>query len=162
MKHIRGHLLLIVLSHEVAYFVEHKTKVKMCYTENEVICTFEFIIDNICVEFKGYISNKSSELLWEQNVPLSLSIFTFTPMRLSLFKELSKTNQLHNLKPLISLSDILMMLCQLIILTFCIHALNMRIFVVMADCGDLDFTKDGNNKISDASGLNPVSYEFVL
>jgi len=38
----------------------------------------------------------------------------------------------------------------------------MRIFVVMADCGDLNFTKDGNNKISDASGLNPVLYEFVL
>jgi len=167
MKHIRGHLRLIVLGHEVTYFVEHKTKIKMRYTEREVICMLEFLYRSITYlsSSKVTFSNKSSELLWEQTVLLSLSIFTFTPtfcMRLSLFKDLSKTNQLHKLKPLISLSGILTMLCQLIIQIFCIHALNMRIFVMLADCGDLDFTKDATIKISYASGLNSILYEFVL
>jgi hypothetical protein len=87
MKHIRGHLRLIVLGHEVTYFVEHKTKIKMCYAEREVICMLEFLYRSITYlsSSKVTFSNKSSELLWEQTVPLSMSIFTFTPTLVDLF-----------------------------------------------------------------------------
>ena len=46
---------VIVLGHELSYFVKYKTKGKKCYTENEVISMLEFLIDNIFVEFGGHI-----------------------------------------------------------------------------------------------------------
>jgi hypothetical protein len=46
-----------------------------------------------------------------------LSNFFYTPMSLSLYKNLSKTKKVERLKPLISLPGILMMFCQLIIRT---------------------------------------------
>jgi len=48
----------------------------------------------------------------EDDEYLSLQLFSFTPMRQSLYKILSKTKELQKQK---SLSGILMMLCQLII-----------------------------------------------
>jgi len=55
VKHIHGHLRRIVLGHEVTYVVEQEMKGKMCYTESEVICMLEFLIDNIFVKFEGHI-----------------------------------------------------------------------------------------------------------
>ena len=46
---------MIVLDHDLAYFVKHETKSKKCYTEYAVISMFEFLIDNIFVEFVEYI-----------------------------------------------------------------------------------------------------------
>ena len=44
-------------------------------------------------EFRGHIFNKSSAYLWEQIVPLSLPILSYTHVRMSWFKNLSETKQ---------------------------------------------------------------------
>jgi len=41
----------------------------------------EFLIDNIFVEFGGHIFNKSPASLWEQTVPFSLAIFSYTVLQ---------------------------------------------------------------------------------
>jgi hypothetical protein len=51
---------------------------------------------------------------------------------------------------------------------YCIHALNMRIFVVIADCGGFNFTKDANNKMYlvsiqfCTSSFNEILFSVVL
>ena len=86
--------MLQVYGHKVSYFDKQKRKGNKCYSENEVISMLEFLIDNMFVEVGGYIFfSKSSASLCEQPVPLSLLIFSYTPMRLGLYKNLSKTNQ---------------------------------------------------------------------
>ena len=47
--------MLIVLGHELTYFVKHQTKGTQSYTENEVSSMFEFLIDDTFVEFGGHI-----------------------------------------------------------------------------------------------------------
>ena len=111
MKHILGHLRHIVLVHDVTFLVEHETKGKMCYKECEVISMLRFLSIPYLSSSKGIFSKKSSASPWEQSVLLILSIFTYSALRLSLYKNLSKTNQLQKLKLLLSLSGILMMFC---------------------------------------------------
>ena len=94
-----------------------KMKGKTFYTENEVKWIVEFLIDNT-FEFWEHIFNTSLAYLWEQTVSLSLELFFYTLMRLSLYKYLNKRNKILNLDPLISLSSLLMMFCQLIIQTW--------------------------------------------
>ena len=47
--------MLIVLGHELTYFVKHQTKGTKSYTENEVSSMFGFLIDDTFVEFGGHI-----------------------------------------------------------------------------------------------------------
>jgi hypothetical protein len=61
---------LTVLVQELTYFVKHETKNKKCYTENEVISIFVFLIGRAFVVF-----HKSLVSLWEQTVPPSLPSF---------------------------------------------------------------------------------------
>jgi hypothetical protein len=72
--------------HNVFYVKKNETKDKKCYTENEVIIMLELLIDNKFVEFRGYIFQQIISIPMEHTVPLSLPIFTYTPMRLSLYK----------------------------------------------------------------------------
>ena len=45
----------------------------------------------------GTFFNKSSISLWEQTVPLFLPIFSYSTMRMTLYKNLSMTKQLQTL-----------------------------------------------------------------
>ena len=67
--------------HNVFYVKKNETKDKKCY-----IIMLELLIDNKFVEFGGYIFQQIISIPMEHNVPLSLPIFTHTPMRLSLYK----------------------------------------------------------------------------
>ena len=52
---------LIVLDHELTYFIRHETRGKRCFTENEVISMLDFLVDNRFVALGG-----------KQTVPFSL------------------------------------------------------------------------------------------
>ena len=65
---------------------KHVTKYSKCYTENEVISMLEFLIEHICRIRKGTCFNKSSASPWKQTVPLSLTIFSCTLMRIKYSK----------------------------------------------------------------------------
>ena len=57
----------IFLGPEWTYFVQHDTKVKRCYKENEVIIILEFLIDTIFVEFGGHILQQNVGILLGTN-----------------------------------------------------------------------------------------------
>jgi hypothetical protein len=59
-KNDNQHYKLIVLVHELTYFVKHECKGKRCYTEKEVIGMLEFFLSityfrlfHICQQIKG-------------------------------------------------------------------------------------------------------------
>jgi len=68
-KHGKQRYKFIVLGQQFTYFVKHESKSKMCYTENEAISSNVIFF------------NKSLALSWQQTVPISLSIFSFTAER---------------------------------------------------------------------------------
>jgi hypothetical protein len=58
----KQHYKLKAYGHEIIYFILSSTKeTQMCYTENGVITTLEFLISTIFVEFGGHIFQ---QLLW--------------------------------------------------------------------------------------------------
>lgn len=73
----------------------------------------EFLIDNVFVGFKGYIFARPTE----QIIPLASPMFPFLPIRQGVYKKSIKDKIITEANPLISLSGILMMLCQIIIQT---------------------------------------------
>lgn len=67
----------------------------------------EFLVNNIVVVFGGHpFFNKASLSPVETNCDPLLAYLFFTPLRQSLCKQLSKTKELQNLKPLIARSGI--------------------------------------------------------
>ena len=103
----------IVLGHEFTYSVKHETKCKKATQKmNSSVCWISLSKTHLSSSV-GNFFNKSSESLWEQNVPLFLPIFFYTPIVFTKHYQ----NKIHKPKPLITLSGILMMFCQLIIQT---------------------------------------------
>jgi len=79
-----------------------KTKSSVCWSSLSIV---------YLSSSEGTFVNILSAPLWEQDAPLSLPIFSYTPKRQSLYKNLSKTYMLQTLKHLMSHSGILMMFC---------------------------------------------------
>jgi hypothetical protein len=46
----------VALGYNSTYFSNKIQKGKTCYSEEQVISMLEFLIDNICVSFGGYVS----------------------------------------------------------------------------------------------------------
>ena len=77
-----------------------------------IISMLKFLIDNTFVVFGGTFVNKSSVSLWDQAVPLSLPIFSYTPILLwcRVYTNFSKTNKIQKLKHIIAFFQILILL----------------------------------------------------
>jgi hypothetical protein len=68
--------MLIVLGHELTYFVKHETKDIKANAENEVISMLEFLIDDMFVEFRGHIFEQI--IGFPKGIKISLSMPTFS------------------------------------------------------------------------------------
>ena len=81
----------MVLGHELTYFVKHETKARQTVLHwkwtHQYVGVF-FYLWHICRVRRAHFFNKSSASLWGQTVPFSFPIFFYTPMRLSLYKNL--------------------------------------------------------------------------
>ena len=83
----------IVLGHELAYFVKHETKRKSATQRMKSSSCWSSLSIIYLSSSKEIFCNKSSASLCQQIVPLFLLIMSHAPMRLSLFKNLSKTTK---------------------------------------------------------------------
>lgn len=81
----------IDLGHELTYFLKYETKGKNATQKMKsfIVC-WSYLSITYLSSSEGTFLDKSSAFLWEQTLPLSLTIFFFTPMRQSLFKNASK------------------------------------------------------------------------
>lgn len=77
---------ITAFGHEWTYFVQDETKDNKSYTENDVICMLEFLIESIFVGFGGKICQQSVGILMGIYCTPSMSIFSFTRIRSSLCK----------------------------------------------------------------------------
>ena len=74
--------MLIVLGHELTYFVKHETKGIKGDAENKAISMF--LIDDMFVEFRGHIFQQIIGFPIGKNVSISLPTFSYIYMRMSL------------------------------------------------------------------------------
>ena len=94
----------VCLGLALTYLSRTKQKAKRATQKmNSAAC---WIILSITSQTRSQGKSSASKL--EPNVLLFLSIFIFTPIRTSLYKNLSKTKELQKLKSLILFSSILM------------------------------------------------------
>ena len=98
--------MLIVLGHELTYFVKHETKGIKGDAENEVISMLEFLIDDMFDEFRGHIFQQIIGFpIGKKYIPLLPDLFIYI-YEDEFIKELIKDNTIRQI-----------MLCPLIIQT---------------------------------------------
>ena len=90
-KNGRQRYKFMVRGHELTVFVKLETKCKNCCTEDEINGRLELLIDNI--EFGGYIVQQNIGIRMGTTCALLISDLFDTRMKLSLYKNVSRTNK---------------------------------------------------------------------